>query len=46
MIYSTGHQRVGNWIIELRDKVRQVIGNIDGRGRLDGMLRYCYRNAA
>ena len=40
------HQGLDNQIIEPGDEVGQVVGNIECRERLGGMLRYYYRDAA
>ena len=40
------HQGLDNQIIEPGDEVGQVVGNIECRERLSGMLRYYYRDAA
>ena len=40
------HQGLDNQIIEPGDEVGRVVGNIECRERLGGMLRYYYRDAA
>ena len=40
------HQGLGNQLIEPGDEVGQVVGHIECRERLGGMLRYYYRAAA
>ena len=40
------HQGLGNQIIEPSDVVGQVVGRVECRERLGGLLRYYYRKAA
>ncbi len=40
------HQGLGNELIQPGDEVGRVVGNIECRERLGGMLRYYYRDAA
>ncbi len=40
------HQGLGNQIIKPGDEVGQVVGEIECRQRLGGLLRYYYREAA
>ena len=40
------HQGLGNQILEPGDEVGQVVGKIECREQLGGLLRYYYREAA
>jgi hypothetical protein len=44
--YERNHQGLENQIIDPDENVGQMIGEIQCRERLGGMLRYYYRDAA